>query len=201
MKDHEDQPAGAAPDETPEAIREQEDGPAADDTQELTPEAELDIADLQRKARERDEIFERLQRTTADFINYQKRMHKEREALRQFALQEFATALLPCLDGFDHAIAAGEGTCDPSLLEGVKLVEAEFLRVFANFGIERFEAKGRQFDPDRHEAIIEETTDAVPHRTVIEVTRPGYTLNGRVIRAAQVRVSRHPAAGAGPPGQ
>jgi molecular chaperone GrpE len=163
----------------------------------LLPEeaATEELEELRRKAQERDEVFERLQRTTADFINYQKRMRKECENLRQFAVQNLAVALLPCLDNFDHAIAAAENSPDQSLLEGVKLVEQEFIRVLSNVGVERMQVEGRKFDPNFHEAVVEEETDQAPHQTVLEELRAGYMLNGRVIRAAQVRVSRHPNAG------
>ena len=150
------------------------------------------LKELRRKADERDAIFEKLQHTTADFVNYQKRMRKEREALRQFAVQELVEALVPCLENFDHAIAAAESSPDQGFLEGVKLVEQEFVRVLQNFGVERMQAQGARFDPNLHEAVMQEENDSVPHETILEELRAGYTLNGRLIRAAQVKVSRHP---------
>ena len=150
------------------------------------------LEELRRKAEERDAIFEKLQHTTADFVNYQKRMRKEREALRQFAVQELVAALVPCLENFDHAIASAESSPDQGFLEGVKLVEQEFVRVLQNFGVERMHSQGAKFDPNLHEAVIQEEDDSVPHETILDELRAGYTLNGRVIRAAQVKVSRHP---------
>jgi len=161
--------------------------------EELTAEEmRQELSELRPKAKERDAIFEKLQRATADLLNYQKRMRKERENLRQYAVQDLVEALLPCLDNFDHAIAAAENSPDQSLLEGVKLVEQEFIRVLHNFGVERMDVREAPFDPNFHEAVIQEDTDRVPHQTVLEELRAGYTLNGRVIRAAQVKVSRHP---------
>ena len=180
-------PAKQTPGQEPEETKHEAAEEAAD---ERTPQEMLD--ELRRKAEERDAIFEKLQHTTADFVNYQKRMRKEREALRQFAVQEFVVALVPCLDNFDHAIAAAESSPDQGFLEGVKLVEQEFVRVLENFGVERMQTKGAKFDPNLHEAVMQEENDAVPHETILGELRAGYTLNGRVVRAAQVKVSRHP---------
>ena len=189
-----------APDEEAEAVAEkpEEQEEKAEEAveiplEELTAEEmREELARLRPKAQERDAIFEKLQRATADLLNYQKRMRKERESLRQFAVQDLVEALLPCLDNFDHAIAAAESSPDQSLLEGVKLVEQEFFRVLHNSGVERMDVHNAPFDPNFHEAVIQEDTDEVPHQTVLEELRAGYTLNGRVIRAAQVKVSRHP---------
>jgi len=148
-----------------------------------------DIDELRQKARERDQYLDLLQRTTADFQNYQKRMRKEREALRQTALRDFIEALLPAIDNLDHAIAAAENSLDKALLEGVKLAREEILRVLANFGVTRMSTVGVKFDPNLHEAIMVEQTDAVPHQTVVEELRPGYMLDDKVVRAAQVKVA------------
>ncbi len=200
MKVEDNNPAqDVSEDLTEKAKEEQVEEPAQGATEEAAGEpaeeaGEMleELEELRRKAQERDEIFDRLQRTTADFVNYQKRMRKECEALRQFAAQDLVAGLLPCLDNFDHAIAAAQNSPDQTLLEGVKLVEQEFVRVFDNFGVQRMQVKGAKFDPNYHEAVIEEETDEVDHQTVLEELRAGYTLNGRVIRAAQVKVSRHP---------
>jgi len=162
------------------------------ETDELGGDVLEDLEDLRQKAQERDEIFDRLQRTTADFLNYQKRMRKQQEELRQFAVQELVTSLLPCLDNFDHAIAAAQDSPDQALLEGVKLVEQEFFRVLSNVGIERMKVVGEKFDPNFHEAVMQQETEEVENHTVLEELRAGYTLNGRVVRAAQVKVSRRP---------
>jgi len=99
---------------------------------------------------------------------------------------------VPCLDNFEHAINAASNSSDQAFLQGITLVEQEFLRTLANFNVERMKTVGGKFDPNYHEAVLEEETDKVPHQTILEEFRPGYTLNGRVIRAAQVKVSRHP---------
>ena len=182
--------AKQTPGEKPEQPEETKHEAAEEAAGERTPREMLE--ELRRKAEERDAIFEKLQHTTADFVNYQKRMRKECESLRQFAVQELVTALVPCLENFDHALAAAESSPDQALLEGVKLVEQEFVRVLQNFGVERMQAKGAKFDPNLHEAVMQEEDDAVPHETILEELRAGYTLNGRVVRAAQVKVSRHP---------
>jgi len=149
------------------------------------------IDELRQKAKERDQYLDMLQRTTADFLNYQKRMRKERETLRQTALRDFIEALLPALDNLDHAIAAAENSPDKALLEGVKLARDEVLRVLGNFGVRRMSTAGAKFDPNFHEAVMVEQTDKVPHQTVVEELRAGYTLDDKVVRAAQVKVAHN----------
>jgi len=184
-----EQPAPEQQPTRPEAGPEDDQPSAGEDMGEEVLE---DLECLRQKAQERDEIFERLQRTTADFLNYQKRVRKQQEELRQYAVQSLVEALLPCLDNFDHAIAAAENSPDQGLLQGVKLVEQEFLRVLNNAGVERMKVVGQKFDPNYHEAVVQEESDEVENHTVLEELRAGYTLHGRVIRAAQVKVSRKP---------
>ena len=150
------------------------------------------LEELRQKAKERDQYLDLLQRTTADFLNYQKRMRKEREALRQTALRDFIEALLPALDNLDHAIAAAENSPDKALLEGVKLAREEVLRILGNFGVKRMNTGAAKFDPNLHEAVMVDQTDKAPHMTVLEELRAGYTLDDKVVRAAQVKVAHNP---------
>jgi len=190
--DSSDERADAPAEESHSPDQETKAAPEGSAEQPKIEELLAELEELRAKAQERDAIFDRLQHTTADFMNYQKRVRKEREMLRQFAVQDLVEALLPCLDNSDHAIAAAQNSPDRKLLEGVRLVEQEFLRVLQNFGVERMDVGNAPFDPNFHEAVVQEETDAVPHETVMEELRAGYTLNSRVIRAAQVKVSRHP---------
>ena len=188
MKDDEKDLDGKIPDDDTDLAEEEL---QAGTGQKAEPVAE-DVDELRQKARERDQYLDMLQRTTADFSNYQKRMHRERETNRQTAIRDFIAAILPALDNLDHAIAAAKDSPDSALLEGVKLARDEMLRVLHNFGVKRMDAAGGKFDPNIHEAVQVQQTDAVPHQTVLEEIRPGYLLNDKPLRAAQVKVSHHP---------
>ena len=190
MKDDDQKPEGVQDEdtETPEdevaATPGEGEKPAAQPV-----EAPENIEELRQKARERDQYLDLLQRTTADFFNYQKRVRKDHDTMRQAALREFVEAILPALDNLDHAIAAAKNSADQALLTGVKLARDEVLRILGNFGVERMTVVGGKFDPNLHEAVLVEQTDKAPHQTVLEEMRAGYTLAGKAVRAAQVKIS------------
>ncbi len=99
--------------------------------------------------------------------------------------------LFPVLDNLDRSIAAGEGSPDEALLEGVKLVRDQFEKVLASYGVERLDSVGRRFDPNEHEAVAVIAVD--DHRAdgiVVDEWQPGYRLGDRVLRAAKVRVGK-----------
>jgi molecular chaperone GrpE len=148
---------------------------------------------LEAKAREREQFLEKLQRTTADFINYQKRAQREAEEWQRFATSDLVSELLGVLDNFQQALKAARENSDfDKFLQGVKIVEGEFLKVLEGAGLEPIEALGQPFDPALHEAVAQEATDAYPPGTVSQEIRKGYKLHGRVIRASRVVVARAP---------
>jgi molecular chaperone GrpE len=155
------------------------------------------LAELKRKAQERDEYLDLLQRTRADYLNYIKRSQKERADSVKYGVQEFAAKVVAVMDDFGRAIASAETTKDfTKFLEGVRLIEAQFQKVLADAGITPIETVGKPFDPAKHEAIMQEENAAVPDGTIVEEFQRGFMLNDRVLRAARVKVARKPAAAA-----
>src|SRR5579883_2324170 len=106
------------------------------------------------KADRADEYLDLARRQKADFLNYQDRVRRERKEWKREALEEFIGDFLPALDAFTWARFE-----EPTLMESLRLVEHEFLRVLAKHGIRPIEAKGKAFDPSRHEAVALEDTD------------------------------------------
>ena len=148
---------------------------------------------LKAKARESEQFLDQLQRTTADFINYQKRAQREAEEWQRFALSDLISELLGILDNFQQALqAAGENRDFDKFVQGVRIVESEFLKVLERAGLEPIEALGQPFDPALHEAVAQEATEAYPPGMVSQEMQKGYKLHGRVIRAARVVVARAP---------
>ena len=146
---------------------------------------------LEKRAAERDEFLDLLKRARADLINYQKRVEREKEALRKFALQEFLAELLPTIDDLQRAIAAGRNHPDvAALLEGMEMLEAKLGKLLEQRGVEAIESVGRPFDPGYHEAVAQEETDEHSDLTVLEELQKGYMIHDRVLRPARVRVSR-----------
>jgi molecular chaperone GrpE len=154
-------------------------------------ELEADLARLSQIESERDEYLDTLRRVQAEFENYRKRVIKEQTALVDRATEGLVEQLLPVLDSFELALknfdAAG-GQDTESVRKGVELVYAELLGVLEKAGVSRVEAEGKPFDPNVHEAVMQEEGDGEP--VVTDVLRTGYTLKGRVLRPAMVKVSR-----------
>jgi molecular chaperone GrpE len=137
------------------------------------------------------EYLDDLRRLKAEFENYRKRVLKEQTRAVELAAEPVMAKLLEVLDEFELAVMAAERTPDfERFVRGVEMVYAKFTDVLRSEGLERIEAEGKPFDPSRHEALLqsEEHGDGDPY--VADVLRPGYTLRGRVIRPAGVKVAR-----------
>ena len=148
-------------------------------------------AEIQRLVEERDMLQDRLLRRQAEFDNYKKRVERERSEHIQSATVELIRELLGVLDSFDLAIrnAASQGSAGEDMLRGLDLVYKQLLDTLGRFGLKVIEAKGQPFDPNFHQAISTVPSDDVPENTVVEEFRRGYTLNGKLLRAAMVAVS------------
>jgi molecular chaperone GrpE len=130
-------------------------------------------------------------RSTADLDNYRKRMSKEREEAIKFANSSFLERLIPVLDNFEFGLQAAQSASSPaSILEGMSMVQKQFQDFLSSAGIEVIDATGRQFDPQLHEAISQEENEQVPEGTVVRQLRKGYKLRERLIRPANVVVSK-----------
>ena len=154
-------------------------------------ELEADLARLSQLESERDEYLDTLRRVQAEFENYRKRVIKEQTALVDRATEGLVEQLLPVLDSFELAVKnadAGGSEDTESVRKGVELVYAELLGVLEKAGLSRIEAEGKPFDPNVHEAVMQEDGDGEP--VVTDVLRTGYTLKGRVLRPAMVKVTR-----------
>jgi molecular chaperone GrpE len=148
----------------------------------------------ERAERDRDELRELAQRTRADFENYQKRQQRDLAQERRYAQGPLAADLLPALDNLDRATAAGKqaGETGP-LVQGVAMVQSQLLDVLRRHGITRIEAQGQPFDPNLHQAVMQQPGNGVPAGTVLQVLEPGYMIHERVLRPARVVVSAAPA--------
>ena len=153
---------------------------------------ELDLEELQTKARERDEFLALAQRTQADFENFRKRMARDVGAAEQRGVSKVVRELLPALDNLERALAAAESQPDGSehhLSEGIRLVQAELVAALARVGVEGYAPKGEQFDPNVHEAMAQQPVDGTESGTIVEVFQSGYRIGGDVIRPARVVVA------------
>jgi len=144
-------------------------------------------------AQKLEEAKDRFLRKVAEFDNFKKRTAKEKTENFSLGICEAVEKLLPVLDNLDRAIAAAESNDDKeALLEGIKMVRKQFCEALSGIGVSEIEAVGKEFDPDKHNAVMMEDSD-LPSNTVIEEFAKGYAYNRddnvKVIRHSMVKVS------------
>ena len=156
-----------------------------------TPAAEVDApSELEAARREAAEYLDHLRRLQAEFDNYRKRVLKEQTQAIELASEPVMRRLLEVLDDFELALMAAADKPDfDRFLHGVELVYAKLAESLKAEGLRKIEADGKPFDPEMHEALMQ-SGDGDGEPVVADVLRPGYTLRGRVIRPAGVRVER-----------
>ncbi len=165
------------------------------DVEEAAEAVAHDLEELQRKARERDEFLQMLQRTRADYLNYQKRVARQLEEERKFAVQPFARDLLNVLDNLERAIEAAEKVAGAeAIVQGVRMVYQELLSVFERHGIRPIDSDNQVFDPAYHEAVAQEEREDLPPGRVVRTLQRGYMFHDRLLRPAKVVVSKEPEA-------
>ncbi|MGO5374661.1 nucleotide exchange factor GrpE [Bifidobacterium thermophilum] len=141
------------------------------------------LTPLGQAKKEAAEYLEALQRERAEFINYRNRMNKEREQSRQYGIVDVLTSLLPALDDIDRIREHGQ------MDDSFKAVATKIDKTFAKFGVEKFGEKGEDFDPTKHEAVLQKPDPEAKKETVDTVVEAGYRIGDRVVRAARVVVS------------
>jgi molecular chaperone GrpE len=151
-------------------------------------------AEVKKLAADLEELRQTLVRHQADFANYRKRAEKENTEAGRRATARVIEALIPVIDGFEHALAAHREAEYENYRKGFELIYKQLLDNLARLGVERIEPLGKSFDPHLHQAMDRvETTDQADG-TILEVYQPGYVYHGRVLRPAMVRVAVHPKA-------
>jgi len=153
---------------------------------------------LQLKA-ERDKYKEIALRSVADLDNYRKRMAREKDEAIRFANASFLERLIPILDNFELGLQAAKATGGHSaVVDGMSMVSRQLQDFLTGCGIETVDATGQPFNPNIHEAIAQEESEEVEEGHVIRQVRKGYRLKDRLIRPANVVVSKGVAAGKDP---
>ncbi|MBM3947763.1 MAG: nucleotide exchange factor GrpE [SAR202 cluster bacterium] len=148
---------------------------------------------LEEALREKEQFRTIAQRAQADLANYKRHASEELEDIRKFGASRLLLKVLGVADDFRRAMEfAANGQAPAALLEGLKLVQRNLDQVLESEGVKRIEAEGQPYDPHQHEALFFVETDAVEPGHVVNVVRQGYRLQDRLLRAAQVTVSRPP---------
>ena len=153
-------------------------------------EATPDEAEKHKK--EAAENYDKYLRIYAEFENYKKRMARERSDLLQYGNENLIKDLLPVLDSLGRALEHARTSEDfSSFIEGIRLVEKQFLGALENNGVKPIEARGEPFDPNFHEALFQVNTSEGENQRVVDELEKGYLLNGRLLRPSKVSVSKN----------
>jgi len=136
------------------------------------------------------ELKDQLLRNQADLENFKRRLNDERIKDNKYRSQSLATAILPALDNFERALGVTvENDEVKNFLEGFKMIHGQFIESLAAEGVEVIEAKGQAFDPNYHQAVMQEEVEGTEAGLVLAEMQKGYKLKDRVIRPAMVKVS------------
>jgi molecular chaperone GrpE len=140
------------------------------------------------------EAKDQVVRAAADSQNTRRRAEKDVEGARRYALEKFSADLLPVVDNLERALdsVAGDDEALKPIVEGVELTLKSFIDVLAKYKIEQINPEGEPFDPQLHQAVGMVPNPDVEPNSVLHVAQKGYSLNGRVIRAAMVMVAKAP---------
>jgi molecular chaperone GrpE len=155
------------------------------------------VEELNKTLEEKEEMIKNLQERIlylqADFDNFKKLKIKERQDTLKFGNEVLIKELLPVLDNLERALDHSSKAKDfKGIHEGVEIVFNEFLKILERVGVERVDAVGKKFDPNFHEAFMQEEKDDLEPETVVSEMQKGYMLNGRLIRPSMVTISKKP---------
>ncbi len=162
-----------------------------DKKKEPSPSAEIPQREDEKPEDRIEEYKDRLQRKTAEFSNYQKRIQKEISEIQRYSIKPLALELLSVLDDFERALDA-VSDLENDFVKGFRMIREGLQAALSNHGVEPIEAQEKPFDPNLHDAIMEKDNPDLPDKTVLEEFKKGYMLYDRLLRPATVSVSRIP---------
>jgi molecular chaperone GrpE len=145
--------------------------------------------------KERDEYKDQVLRSRADFANYQKRAKQQADVDRIYAVGSLAKDLLDPLDNLGRALDHLRASASGEVAAGLDMVQRQLHEVLAKHGVEPIAALGQPFDPNLHEALVQQPTPDQPEGTVVGELSKGYKIRDRVLRPSKVAVSSRPAPG------
>ena len=164
---------------------------------EKTDEKEVDdenVTDINSKLAEKklqyelDELNDKYQRLQAEYANYRRRTQQEKETIGVFANEKIITELIPVIDSMERALDACEDKED-TMYKGISLVHKQLIDTLVKFGVEEIEAESKEFAPNLHLAVMQESVDGVEANQIVMVLQKGYKLGTKVVRPSMVKVS------------
>jgi molecular chaperone GrpE len=143
---------------------------------------------------ENEVLKDQLFRLAADFDNFRKRTARQMEENRKAVLENVLLDFVEVTDNFDRALKSAKTAEDMgAIISGIEHLSKQFFSILEKYGLERIKCeKTTEFDPHKHEAVQHIETSEVPDNTIVEVYKPGYALDSKVIRPSMVSVARNP---------
>lgn len=154
----------------------------------LEPERASDYVEPEDQDEELEKMKDQFIRLQADFQNYKRRAEKDRINYMNMGLEKLAQELLPVIDNFERAIDSAENH-DP-FYDGIVLIERSLVEVLNKFEIKEIDCLNKPFDPNFEHAVLLSEEEGVESGLVTEVLQKGYTIDGKVLRPAMVKVSK-----------
>ncbi|HSV26900.1 MAG TPA: nucleotide exchange factor GrpE [Sedimentisphaerales bacterium] len=146
---------------------------------------------LEALAKEKDDLFQQLQRLSADYANFQKRTPRQIADSVAYEKEAFIRSLLPALDNFDQARASFDKNMSlEAMRKGIEILYSHLLDILKSQGVEQIEAAGKPFDPSLHQAIMQKEDPAQDASIILEEYQKGYKFGDRIIRPSRVIVNK-----------
>ena len=140
---------------------------------------------------EKEELFAKLQRVSADYINYQKRSAKQISESIAYEKETIIKSFLPVLDNFEHTLNGAEGIEDiESLRRGIRIIYDQMLSILKNYGVEQISSVGQKFDPSCHQAMLQKAESDKEDGIILEEFQKGYRLGEKILRPSRVIVNK-----------
>ncbi|MEI7884929.1 MAG: nucleotide exchange factor GrpE [Clostridia bacterium] len=185
MKEKEKKQAEFSVEEMAENLAEE----ISEEAQELVKESLAEDVD---SAADLEEALNSKLRLQADFENFKRRSRLDMENMAKYGAEKLILDLLPVLDAFDRALKANVEGDQAGFLAGFTMIRAQFIEALKKHRIEIIESVGNPFDPNFHDAVMQQPVeDAEQDGVIIQELQIGYSLNGKVIRPAMVVVGKH----------
>ena len=161
--------------------------PAAAEPRDAADAGAVDTAAL---SRERDDLYDRLLRKTAEFDNYRRRVERERREQSDQAVVDLLQQLLTVVDDFDRALTVEAGPEANAYKKGVELIHAKMNDILRRYQVRPLEVLGTDFDPNLHQAVVHESSPEHREGEVIGELQRGYLIGDRLLRPAMVKVAK-----------
>ena len=140
---------------------------------------------------EKVELFEKLQRVSADYANFQKRVPKQLADSIGYEKEKIIKTLLPALDNFERTLESAPAAENVDVVvKGIQIIYDQMLDVLKSYDVQEIKALGEQFDPMLHEAMLRKSDANEEDNVILEEYQKGYLLNGRVLRPSKVIVNK-----------